>query len=137
VRCRVSQDPLELHAGRVSDVRGIAADVSRRLVLQLIPKTNANVVGEDRVDLAVPAQGEMYDLYFDVRATHAGACEVWIVVRQGPMPLATLRLRTRAGTAPARPQDGRQVATGSVAAASSGTSSWSRPSPSSRGSWCI
>jgi hypothetical protein len=103
VRCRVSHGVLAARAGWVNDMSAVAADVSRRLVLQVIPKTNADVVGEDRVDLAVPAPGEMYDLYFDVRATHAGACEVWIVVRQGPMPLATLRLRTRAAPNGDRP----------------------------------
>jgi hypothetical protein len=36
------------------------------------------------------------EAYFDIRPTHAGKCQVWVVVRQGPVPLLTLRLEATA-----------------------------------------
>jgi hypothetical protein len=44
----------------------------------------------------VPLPGQTSEAYFDVRATHTGTCQVWVVVRQGPLTLLTLRLEAAA-----------------------------------------
>ena len=46
--------------------------------------------------MQVPLPGQTSEAYFDVRATHTGTCQVWVVVRQGPLPLLTLRLEAAA-----------------------------------------
>jgi hypothetical protein len=95
VACHISRDEIDLAVGRAWDRGRTTADPSRSITLQVLPKTNIDVVGEDRAEASVPTEGETHDVYFDVRPTHTGTCHVWVVVRQGPMPLLTLRLETQ------------------------------------------
>jgi hypothetical protein len=92
VVCHLSRAAIEVAAGRVGDQGRIAADPSRDLTLHLLPRTNVEVVKEDRTDVPVPAAGRPQEVFFDVRPTHTGTCRVWVVVRQGPLPLLTLEL---------------------------------------------
>ena len=71
----------------------VAAD--RKLLIQAIPKKNFELQDEGREEIDPPAPGKPQTLYFDVRATDEGDGEVWIVVRQGQVPLVTLPLKTR------------------------------------------
>ena len=68
-------------------------DAAKKLVVEVIPRVNLDVVGEDRVEVDVPAPDEPVNLLFEVRPPAEGPAEVWVVVRQGPLPLATLTLR--------------------------------------------
>jgi len=74
-------------------------DPQRKLFLQVIPKRNFEVVGDDRVEIDPPGPGERPAFYFDVRATHLDSAdsegEVWVVARQGQVPLVTLSLKPR------------------------------------------
>jgi hypothetical protein len=73
-----------------------------------VPRTNFVLAdpAKDRVELAPPAVGTPLSLYFDVKAVHAGEGEVWVLVRQHQMTVATLVLKPtvmeRASAAPAR-----------------------------------
>jgi len=100
VTCRVSRDEIDAAAGRARADGRIAADPSRRITLEVLPKANVEVVGEDRADVPVPGVAETSDAYFDIRPTDIGICQVWVVVRQGPVPLLTLRLEAPAALEP-------------------------------------
>src|SRR5204863_6931019 len=70
-------------------------DPSRKLILQLLPKVNFDAVGENRAELDVPAPGQPKQCYFDVQPTNEGDGEIWVVIRQGQVPLVNLILRPR------------------------------------------
>ncbi len=70
-------------------------DTSRKLIVQLLPKVNFDAAGDTRADLDLPAAGQPAQLYFDVQPTHEGEGEIWIVIRQGQVPLVNLILRPR------------------------------------------
>jgi CHAT domain/Ternary complex associated domain 7 len=97
---RVTTIEVELSRELIADVveeavsRGEAVvDPSRKLLVQAIPKQNLEPVGDCREEVDLPAPGVKKALYFDVRATNLGEGEVWIVVRQGQVPLVTLPLK--------------------------------------------
>lgn len=62
------------------------------IIVQVIAKTNARVEGGDRETIKLPASREPTDLYFDIVPTNEGPGEIWVIARQGPAPLVTLRL---------------------------------------------
>jgi CHAT domain-containing protein len=100
VVCHVSRAEIDRWAERSRAQGRIAADPSRRIMLELVPRANVEVAGDDRAEISVPGEGETSDAYFDVRPTQAGTCQVWVVVRQGPVPLLTLRLSAPADLEP-------------------------------------
>jgi hypothetical protein len=71
------------------------ADPNRKLIVQLIAKTNFDAVGDTRAEIDLPAPNQPASLYFDVEASNEGDGEVWIVIRQGQVPLVNLILRPR------------------------------------------
>ena len=82
---------------------GVAeVDPGKRLILQVLPKTNVEVVGESRAEIDVPATGDPQTVYFDLRPTDPGNASVWVVVRQGQIPLVTLKLTARITRAASR-----------------------------------
>ena len=126
VACHVSRDEIDAVAGRARAEGRIAADPSRHITLEVLPRANVEVVGEDRYDVPVPGEGETRDAYFDIRPTHPGTCQVWVVVRQGPVPLLTLRLEAPAALEPqavpiARLPVGARVAVGENTGLEDGT----------------
>lgn len=68
-------------------------DPDKRLIVQVIPKLNFTTVDSDRLEVDPPQKGKPYRLYFDLRATHLGEGEVWVVLRQGQLSLLTLVLQ--------------------------------------------
>jgi CHAT domain/Ternary complex associated domain 7 len=70
-----------------------AFDASKPLIVQVLARTNFEVVGDDRETVDAPgADDPSVELFFDVVATHASTGEVWVTVRQGAPPLLTLVL---------------------------------------------
>lgn len=71
-------------------------ELDERIIFQVIPKTNFEAVDNSRIELdpKVISQSEEVEttLYFDLRATHVGEGEVWVILRQGQAPLLTLTL---------------------------------------------
>lgn len=96
VACRLAREEIDAAVGRVRDAGRIRADTARMITIEVLPKANVEVLGEDRATVPVPGAGQASDAYFDIRATHPGTCQVWVVVRQGPVPLLTLRLEAAA-----------------------------------------
>jgi CHAT domain len=100
VACHLSRDQIAAVPGWTRDEGRVSADTTRMVTVEILPRANVEVIGEDRTEVAVPGEGQTSDAYFDVRATHPGTCQVWVVVRQGPVPLLTMRLEASATAEP-------------------------------------
>lgn len=99
--------------GKIAD----AFDPSKPLIVQVLARTNFEVVGDDRATVQAPGPDDAsVELYFDVAATHAGGGEVWVMLRQGAPPLLTLILTPEIATA--RAAAGRSRLGGSARAES-------------------
>lgn len=95
VQVIVSREQLP-HVERLAEASGQAsADPERTIQVEVIGRVNLRVEGRDRREVPIPPRGQPRLLLFDVRATHMGDAELWVVVRQGPLPLLTLVLRPR------------------------------------------
>jgi hypothetical protein len=70
-------------------------DPSRKLLIQVLPKVNFESLDEGWAEIDPPQPGKPQPLYFILRATHEGEGEVWVVARQGQVPLVTLVLKPR------------------------------------------
>src|SRR5690606_38967535 len=73
-------------------------DPSRQLLIHVVPKRNFETVNEEGplvIDPPEPQNPKTF--YFDVRATHDedGEGELWVIARQGQVPLVRLTLRPR------------------------------------------
>jgi hypothetical protein len=95
VQVTISREAIERLTGPAAAAGTGDVDPTRKLILQLLPKVNFDAVGETRLELDVPAAGEPKQCYFDVQPTNEGGGEIWVVVRQGQVPLVNLILRPR------------------------------------------
>jgi hypothetical protein len=86
----VSQDEIVVTAGPTSGVARAKISSDRAVLIHVVPKQKIEVVGDDRVEID-PAQPRT-ELLFEVKGVAAGPGEVWVVVRQGPFALATIKL---------------------------------------------
>jgi hypothetical protein len=117
VACRISRDQIDAIRNRVLDQGRVSADTARKITIEVLPKANVEIVGDDRTEVDVPGEGQPSEVYFDVRATHPGTCQVWVVVRQGPVPLLTLRLEAPAELTPLPGPASRVPASGGLSVA--------------------
>lgn len=92
LRLTISRDRLD--TARAAAGGQFDADTHAMLIVQLIPKSNLEIVGEDRFQLAPQSVENRIELAFDLRGTSAGTGELWVLVRHGALTLATLQLRT-------------------------------------------
>ncbi len=88
----VSRELLDWGEGETAKTGKAEIDDNRKLLIQIIPKTNFELVAEDRIEVEPPVSENPHHLYFDLRASNLGKGEVWIVARQGQIPLTTLKL---------------------------------------------
>jgi hypothetical protein len=95
VNVTVSREAIEKLATTAAAVGTSDVDPGRKLIFQLLAKVNFDVAGDSRAELDVPAPGQPKQCYFDVQPTNEGDGEIWVVVRQGQMPLVNLILRPR------------------------------------------
>lgn len=95
VQLLVSRELLERAPSGASAIAKRKVDTTRKLVVSVIPRAHAELVGEDLVEIDVPTPNKPQTAEFHIRGVHLGEGEVWIQVRQGPTPLVTLRLATR------------------------------------------
>ena len=93
VEVTLSQGLLTPTESHTSQTNTAEIDYNQLLLLQVIPKTNFTVVGEDCIEIDPPTVGNPRIHHFELRATHIGKGEVWIVVRQGQIPLSTIKLQ--------------------------------------------
>lgn len=63
------------------------------LIIQIIPKTNFSIIDDNRIEIDPSSLDDTQRLYFDLKPTDLGEGEIWIIVRQGPMPLLTLTIK--------------------------------------------
>ena len=99
VTVTISLDMLETAAGQVSASGDIDRNV--KLIVQIVPKTNLEVIGDDRFEMPPLTDARSTELMFDVEGTNEGPGELWVIVRQGPTKLATLVLRPQILAVPA------------------------------------
>jgi hypothetical protein len=91
----VSREVIGRLTGNVAKEGEAEVEPDRKLIIQVIPRKNFEVVGEERVDVDPPSPNDPLRLYFDLRATHLGEGEIWVVVRQGQVSLVTFPLKPR------------------------------------------
>lgn len=90
----VSREAIERVPGPAATHKAGAAgvDPARAIILQVIPRANCELAGPDRAELPAPAAGQPQSLHFSVRASNLGEATIWVVARQGQVPLVTLVL---------------------------------------------
>jgi hypothetical protein len=91
----VSREQLAQTPGMISGEAVAQVDPTKKLLIQVIPRTNFTVIGDDRAEIDYPAAGGPALLYFDVKGTHLGEGEIWVAVRQRQMGVAQIVLRPR------------------------------------------
>ena len=89
----ISKEQLEQSTSKASQSGTVELESDRWLIVQVVPKTNFVSEGNDRVEVDPPKESKPQTLYFDLRATHLGDGEVWVVLRQAQQALLTLVLR--------------------------------------------
>ena len=93
VQVIVAREPL-WRAIRPTEVGGHAtAAPDQPLVVEVLPRANLEALGDTQAKLPVPLPGQPALLLFEVRATHPGPGELWVLVRQDQLTLLTLVLR--------------------------------------------
>lgn len=90
----IAREALAPTKGRESDVKKGPVERAKKLIVQIAERRNFRVEGDRRVEIKVPEPGEPAQVNFDVIPLVAGAeGELWVQVRQGPVPLVTLKLQ--------------------------------------------
>ena len=105
VALTISREQIRAAARAVSASGSARVRAARPLVVDCMPMLRLTMrdPADARVELPVPAPGAPLDLRFDLVAEEPGPAEVRVQVRQGPLPLLTLKLAptvvaTRSGT---------------------------------------
>lgn len=89
----VSRELIGAILGAASSTGAGKVDPQRNILVQVIPRSEFVVIDKDRAELEPPPPGQPQTFYFDVRPTHTGEGEIWVVARQGQVPLVTLILK--------------------------------------------
>jgi hypothetical protein len=93
VHVTVSREEIEraLSGTSAGAAAGVALD--RKLVIDVWPKRGFELADDaEPAEVEPPEPGSPLDLAFRVRATASGRGEIWVVVRQSRLPLATMKL---------------------------------------------
>jgi hypothetical protein len=88
----ISKEIIEFVNSATAKSQKVKVDPLKALIIQVIPKVNFESVGEARCEIEDLQIATPQHLYFDLRATHLGEGEVWVVFRQSQVPLLTLTL---------------------------------------------
>jgi hypothetical protein len=88
----ISKDAIEFVSSATVKSKQIQIDALKTLIVQVIPKVNFESVGDTRLEIESLNLETPQRLYFDLRPTHLGDGEVWVVLRQSQLPLLTLTL---------------------------------------------
>ncbi|HEY9496403.1 MAG TPA: CHAT domain-containing protein [Intrasporangium sp.] len=92
----LSRKDIEAGEGMVHASAKVAVEAERPVSVQVVGKSNAEVVGSDSDILGLPLGGGESSVPFTVRALSTGPVVVHAIVRQGWVPLATLSLEAKA-----------------------------------------
>lgn len=85
----------EAMAGPVGPTAGESsgeAELKRKVAVQVIPRAEFAVIGQDRYEIEIPESNAPWTGSFDVKATHSGKGELWVVLSQGQAALTTVVL---------------------------------------------
>jgi len=96
VRVRLSRKAIQATPGASHAESDVTVDAKRPVSVQVIGKSNAKVVGLDGDVFALPPGGGVSELEFRAQSLSRGPVAVMVVVRQGRIPIATLRLQASA-----------------------------------------
>lgn len=88
----ISKEAIEFVSSVTAKSEQIQVDPLKALIVHVIPKVNFESVGDARIEIDLLSLETPQRLYFDLRPTHIGEGEVWVVFRQSQMPLLTLAL---------------------------------------------
>lgn len=93
----VSREIIQAAVGMATAVgiTQIVIDPARKIILDVRVRENFVVVGNARCEIDPPSPGTPGDIYFSVKPTDLGEGEVWVIARQGQVPLVTLKLRVQ------------------------------------------
>lgn len=92
----IARHALKLTPGRTGETAAASVDVEKKLIVQIAERRNFRVDGERRVEIDMPGPDTEANVSFDVTGLIAGEeGELWVQVRQGPIPLVTLKLKPR------------------------------------------
>lgn len=93
VEVTVSLEALEAAAGRAAGADAGDVDRSRKILINVRPRSGFESLGDTMLELEPlePGADEM-SFFFDVRATDLGPGRIDVVVRQGQVPMLTLKL---------------------------------------------
>lgn len=91
----ISGHEIEVTVGNSTKSGKISVDRAEAVIVQAVAKTNFTLVGNDRYEIAPPAEKDVYKLYFDLRPTELGKGEVWVVFYEYQMPLLTLKIKSK------------------------------------------
>jgi len=92
VEVKISNNLISIVNDSTSKSAEVKVDLSNSLIVQVIPKVNFENVGETRIEISPFDLEEQHNIYFDLRATHIGEGEIWVVFSQSQFPLLTLAL---------------------------------------------
>ncbi|MDC5697740.1 CHAT domain-containing protein [Intrasporangium calvum] len=98
VRILLSRKDIKADDDMVHVSTVVAVQAERPVSVQVVGKSNAEVVGTDSDILGLPLGGGESSVSFQVRALAVGPVVVNAIVRQGRVPLATLSLEATAVT---------------------------------------
>lgn len=92
VEVTISREVMQKLTGIAAQGGEANVDAQKQIIISVIPKVNFESIDRDIVKIDPPTAGVPQVRMFDLRATHLGSGEVWVVVSQGQMPLLTLKL---------------------------------------------
>lgn len=84
VRVVLSRNKIKTTAGAVSGEKAIMVDENEALTVQIVPKRNVTVKGNDTARFRLPLDGGISELSFVVKPCSAGPVEVRVIVRRSP-----------------------------------------------------
>jgi CHAT domain/Ternary complex associated domain 7 len=92
VEVTISREVMQKLTGITAQGGEANLDAQKQIMISVIPKVNFELISKDIVKIDPPTPGVPQVMRFDLRATHLGSGEVWVVVSQGQTPLLTLKL---------------------------------------------
>jgi hypothetical protein len=93
IEVTMSLEDLAIAIDRASGVGNTEVDTERSIIFDVRPRIGFEAVADSRLDVEPLKPGDpSQTFYFDVRATDEGPGEIDVVVRQGQVPLVSLKL---------------------------------------------
>ena len=91
----ISREMIEALTSEASAVGVGEVSMAKKILVQVVPKSNFITIDENggRAEIDVPQPREPRELFFDLRALKKGEGEIWVLARQGQVPIVKLVLK--------------------------------------------